>query len=276
MPRFWEFARGYAGLRGVDGYTARPANHDFLHLQSPPPRPGTTQSIPFPISFTTNMPPFLPPVNTVLVLERFGSDDWFGLPKGCGGKPTTKTFTISSSLSSEVLNYITIDELKQFVGEINEIYSAAHVPTCPLFLINIILPFSSLLISGSYHRRMNSRIKTAVYKWNKALEKRGIYFEHLRKRIGDKYKAYICFCRNPSAKALPVGYRSTIVLVNGQSNMHLDSELALRPISSNVSLKDIDSQVNTPPKQASRNPIRGSFSTQAVVPVNHADDLGEL
>lgn len=218
------------------------------------------------------MPPFLPPQFTVLVLERRGGEDsWWGLPKSLGGKPSTMLFTIPASLSTEVTMFITMDELTRFVDEINQIYLDCFTPTCPLLLLNLVLPLSSVFIASMNNRAMNRRIKAAVSQWNKGFEKRGIWFEHLRRRVGDKhYRSYICFCKSPRARH---------ATFTSQTPLAGTSEKAkLASIASTASLSDVAASLPlTPPKpiasSSSRSPLRQS---QLVVPTNEADAVGLL
>lgn len=230
------------------------------------------------------MPSFLPPLNTVLVLERNGGiDSQCAFPRSCGGKPTSRYFIIPINLSEDVVRFITREELQAFVDEINHHYQLAYAPPCPLLLINLFLPFASICITGSLHREMNRQIKKSVAKWNKMLEKRGLYFEHLRKHVGDHYRSYICFCKNPAARPLPPPQPSTNQLGpieehhESHHNGHGSSSSSgsgKNPLNNGSSKKRKPANDNlSPSKFSGKNGInRNGVSSQVVVPVIE-DDL---
>eukprot|EP01039_Chlorochromonas_danica_P007996 gene7996-8818_t len=235
------------------------------------------------------MPSFLPPLNTVLVLERNGGiDSQCGLPQSCGGKPTCRYFVIPTNLSEDVVGFITREELQTFVNEINHHYQTAHTPSCPLLLINLFLPFASICITGSLHREMNRQIKKSVAKWNKILEKRGIYFEHLRKHVGDHYRSYICFCKNPAARPLPPQPTSNLLgpieehheSINSSSGhsgsaknpLNITSSKKRKPPAGGVSSNDNLSPSKLSGKIKGNGNNRNGVSSQVVVPVIE-DDL---
>ncbi len=115
------------------------------------------------------IPSFSPTTNQVIVLHLTGSNATCGCAATCGCTPPVAKIAKQYNVPQTASNYITLNELNEFVDEVNVILERGYIPPLPILCTHFCIPFSPICIMGYYQNKRSKELAVLLEKKNASL-----------------------------------------------------------------------------------------------------------